>query len=73
MTRFTLFFGNTVDGGIGNLTNGLANGNDIDLALPDDEDGVLNPATDLLDTTGAASTVTLLVTNKSGSTAPLAG
>ena len=68
-----LFLGDTVDGDSGTLQNVRANADDVNGALPDDEDGVLSPATDLLGTIGAAPTVTLLVTNTTGSTATLAG
>ncbi|MCA9059272.1 MAG: FG-GAP repeat protein, partial [Planctomycetaceae bacterium] len=69
-----LFLGNTVDGGEnGTLQGTAANGDDINGALPDDEDGVLDPANDLIGTIGAVPTVTLLVTNTTGSTAALAG
>ena len=67
-----LFLGNTVDGDDGTLQNAAANADDVNGTLADDEDGVLNPL-DLLGTIGAAPTVTLLVTNRTGSTATLAG
>ena len=67
-----LFLGNTVDGDNGTLQNITANADDVDGALPDDEDGVLSPI-DLLGTVGAAPTVTLLATNTTGSAATLAG
>lgn len=68
-----LRLGRNVDIESGNLQNGQANADDVAGALPDDEDGVLTPASDLLGSIGASPTVTLLVTNTSGSTATLAG
>ncbi|MBI1315205.1 hypothetical protein GC176_28270 [bacterium] len=67
-----LFLGASVDGDSGALQNATANADDVDSALPDDEDGVLNPL-DLQGTIGAAPTVTLLATNTTGSTATLSG
>ncbi|MDA1014493.1 MAG: GEVED domain-containing protein [Planctomycetota bacterium] len=67
-----LFLGNVVDGDSGALQNSTANADDVDAALPDDEDGVLDPL-DLLGTVGAAPTITLLATNTSGSAATLFG
>ncbi len=44
-----LFLGDTVDGSEdGTLQNARANADDVDGALPDDEDGVLDPANDLI-------------------------
>ncbi|WP_442506610.1 GEVED domain-containing protein [Novipirellula sp. SH528] len=68
-----LFLGDTVDSDSGTLQNVRANADDVDGALPDDEDGVFDPANDLLGKVGAAPTVTLLVTNSTGNTATLAG
>jgi Ca2+-binding RTX toxin-like protein len=67
-----LFLGATVDVDNGALQNATANADDVGGALPDDEDGVLSPL-DLRGTVGAASTVTLLVTNTTAATATLAG
>jgi hypothetical protein len=67
-----LFLGNTIDGDSGTLQNTRANADDVDSALPDDEDGVLDPL-DLLGTVGAAPTITLLATNTTGNAATLAG
>ena len=67
-----LFLGDTVDGDDGTLQNATANADDVDAALPDDEDGVLDPL-DLLGTVGAQPTVTLLATNTTGSDATLTG
>jgi CSLREA domain-containing protein len=62
-----LHLGAHVDGfGEGSLQNVTANADDVDAALPDDEDGVLNPL-ELRGTIGAAPSVTLLVTNTTGS------
>ena len=68
-----LFLGDTVDDDTGTLQNAAANADDVNGALLDDEDGVLAPAVDLIGTIGAAPTVTLLVTNTTGSTATLSG
>ncbi|NQV24203.1 MAG: FG-GAP repeat protein [Rhodopirellula sp.] len=69
-----LFLGDTVDGSEdGSLQNARANADDVDGSLPDDEDGVLSPQTDLLGTIGAAPTVTLLATNTTGNAATLYG
>ena len=67
-----LFLGDTVDDDTGTLQNARANADDVDGALPDDEDGVLSPL-DLLGTVGAQPTVTLLVTNTTSSEATLSG
>jgi Ca2+-binding RTX toxin-like protein len=67
-----LRLGASVDGDDGTLQNGRANADDVASALPDDEDGVLNPL-DLWGTIGAAPSVTLLATNTTGSEATLSG
>ncbi|MHC4880758.1 MAG: integrin alpha [Planctomycetota bacterium] len=67
-----LYLGASVDEDDGTLQNSRANADDVDSALPDDEDGVLNPL-DLQATTGSRPTVTLLVTNSTGRTATLSG
>jgi Ca2+-binding RTX toxin-like protein len=72
VTQNTLFLGTGVDADDGLLQNARANADDVDAALPDDEDGVLSPL-DLLGTEGAAPTITLLATNTTGSTATLSG
>ena len=72
-TSTTLFLGAGVDGDSGTLQNARANADDVDSALPDDEDGVLYPQQDLLGTIGAQPTITLLVTNTTGSDAILSG
>ena len=68
-----LFLGATVDADDGTLQNATANADDVDGALPDDEDGLNNPAADLILTIGAAPTVNVIVTNTSGSPATLFG
>ncbi|MBI1315204.1 hypothetical protein GC176_28265 [bacterium] len=68
----TLFLGASVDSDDGTLQNAQANADDVDGALPDDENGVLNPL-DLRSTIGAAPTITLLATNTTGSEATLSG
>ena len=67
-----LFLGATVDGDDGTLEHAAANADDVDGALPDDEDGVLSPL-DLLGTVSAAPMVTLLATNTTGSAGTLSG
>ena len=67
-----LQLGANVDGDDGTLQNVTANADDVNGALTDDEDGVLNPL-DLRGTIGAAPSVTLLATNTTGSTATLSG
>ena len=69
----TLYLGGFVDGDDGTLQNGAANADDVDQALPDDEDGVRDPATDLALTVGTEPTVNLTVTNTTGSVATLTG
>ena len=68
-----IFLGANIDSDGGTLQNATANADDVDGALPDDEDGVLSPLTDLRGTIGAAPSVTLLATNNTGSTAMLSG
>jgi len=76
-----LRLGATVDGETEATPNVSANGDDVDPGTPasefpastDDEDGVLSPFTDLIGTEGASPTITLLVTNTTGSAATLAG
>lgn len=67
-----LFLGVSVDNDLGTIQNARANGDDVDSALPDDEDGVLSPL-DLIGTDGATPTVTLLATNTTGFEATLYG
>ncbi|MEX1026764.1 MAG: integrin alpha [Candidatus Paceibacterota bacterium] len=72
VTQTTLFLGSSVDGDNGMLQNLRANADDVDGALPDDEDGVLSPL-ELQGIVGAAPTITLLVTNTTGGAATLSG
>ena len=65
--------GPTVDGDDGTLQNAAANADDVNGALPDDEDGLNNPAADLVLTVGAQPTVNVRVTNTIGSAATLYG
>jgi hypothetical protein len=67
-----LFLGASVDGESEAVPNARANGDDVNGALPDDEDSVLSPL-DLLGTVGAVPTVTLLATNTTGTAATLYG
>ena len=46
--------GANVDGDGGALQNAAANADDVNGALPDDEDGLINPAADLVLTVGAS-------------------
>ena len=68
-----LMMGATVDMEAGTLQNANANADDVDQALPDDEDGLSNPAVDLTLTQGAQPTVDVIVTNTIGSAATLSG
>ena len=61
-----IFLGKSVNTETEALPASSANGDDVDGALPDDEDGVVSPI-DLLGTEGAAPTVTLLADNNTGS------
>ena len=66
-----LRIGANVDADSGSLQNGAAD--DVNGALPDDEDGVVNPAADLVLTVGAQPTVNVRVTNAIGAAATLYG
>ena len=68
-----LGLGANVDGDDGTLQNSAANADDVSDALPDDEDGLNNPAADLVLTVGAQPAVNLRVTNTAGSLATLYG
>ena len=65
--------GASVDDELGTLQNAAANADDVDSALPDDEDGLNNPVADLTLTIRAQPTVNVIVTNTTGSTATLSG
>jgi carbonic anhydrase len=67
-----LMLGANVDMELDAQPNAQADGDDIDQALPDDEDGVFDPL-DLRVTVGAPPAVTLLATNTTGSEATLYG
>jgi hypothetical protein len=67
-----LRLGASVDGDSGAAHNVAANADDVNSALPDDEDGVINPAADLI-LNGASPTVSIRVTNFTGSPATLYG
>lgn len=67
-----LFLGDSVDADSGTLQNSAATADDVDAAIPDDEDGVLAPV-ELLATAGSVPTVSVLVTNTTGSLASLVG
>ena len=68
-----LFMGAAVDFEPEGVPNQSASGDDVDQALPDDEDGLNHPAADLTLTIGAAPTVNVIVTNVTGSNAMLSG
>ncbi len=68
-----LFMGATVDGEVDASPNDAANGDDVDQALPDDEDGLNNPVADLTLTVGTQPNVNVIVTNTTGSPATLYG
>jgi tRNA A37 threonylcarbamoyladenosine biosynthesis protein TsaE len=68
-----LRIGANIDAEGGFLQNAAANADDVSGALPDDEDGVIDPASDLALTAGAQPTVNVRVTNTTGSTATLYG
>lgn len=68
-----LHMGASVDGEDGTLQNAAANADDVAQALPDDEDGLNNPAADLTLSAGTLPTVNVVVTNTTGSTATLFG
>jgi hypothetical protein len=68
-----LRMGTIADGDNGALQNAAANADDVNGALPDDEDGLVNPAIDLWVTAGAQPTVNIRVTNQSGTAATLWG
>jgi hypothetical protein len=71
-TQTTLFLGGRVDGETDAVQNARANGDDI-TNLPDDEDGLVEPAQDLLLTVGSAPTVRVRATNTTGTAATLYG
>jgi serralysin len=68
-----LRMGANLDADGGSLQNAAANADDTDGALPDDEDGVVNPASDLVLTVGAQPRIDLRVTNATGVAATLFG
>ncbi|MCA9064077.1 MAG: FG-GAP repeat protein, partial [Planctomycetaceae bacterium] len=68
----TIFLGNRIDGDSGTVQTVSALGDDISGDFGDDEDGILDPL-ELHATIGSIPTVTLLVTNRTGSTATLSG
>lgn len=71
-TQGSLFLGARVDGELDGVPNVLANGDDI-TNLPDDEDGLVEPAQDLALTVGTVPVVRVRATNTTGSTATLYG
>ena len=71
-TQTTLFLGTSVDGETDATPTSNADGDDI-TTLPDDEDGVIDPAQDLVLTVNTAPVVQMLATNNTGSAAMLYG
>jgi len=71
-TEETLFLGAGVDGEADATPNSRANGDDVALD-PDDENGLIEPAQDLLLTRGTAPEVRVRATNMTGSEATLYG
>ena len=72
-TQTTLFLGARVDAEANATPNARANGDDLVTTSPDDEDGVIEPAQDLLLTIGSAPVVRVRATNTTGSAATLYG
>jgi hypothetical protein len=68
-----LRMGASADSDIGTLQNSAANADDVNGALPDDEDAVSNPAADLVLTVGAQPTLNVRVTNTTAALATLYG
>ncbi|MCA9074874.1 MAG: FG-GAP repeat protein [Planctomycetaceae bacterium] len=68
-----LFMGASVDAEADGLPTANANGDDVDGALPIDEDGLSHPASDLALTIGGFPSVTVRVTNTTGTAATLYG
>jgi hypothetical protein len=68
-----LFMGANVDVDDGTLQNATANADDVNQSLPDDEDGVCNPFTDLTLTIGTQPQVDIFVNNMTGTVATLSG
>jgi GEVED domain-containing protein len=67
-----LVMGASVDVDSGSLQNGLANADDTD-QLPDDEDGLSDPASDLALALGTEPTVNVTVKNTTGTAGTLSG
>ncbi len=72
-TQTKLYLGARVDGSANGNPTDRAHGDDLALSSPDDEDGVLEPAQDLLLTVGTAPVVRVRATNTTGTTAKLYG
>ncbi len=68
-----LRMGTAIDADDGSLQNGAADADDLDRLASDDEDGLIDPAAELLISTGAQPPVNVLVTNTTGSVATLFG
>ena len=71
-TQSNLFLGARVDSETNATQNARANGDDL-TTLPDDEDGLIEPAQDLVLTVGSAPVVRVRATNTTGSAATLYG
>ncbi len=72
LTKSTLFLGARVGGEATGAQGSRANGDDI-TTLPDDEDGLIEPAQDLVLTVSTAPVVRVRATNTTGSAATLYG
>lgn len=68
-----VFMGAAVDFEADAIPDAMANGDDIDQALPDDEDGLSNPDLDLTVTVGSQPKISVRVTNTSDFPAFLTG
>ncbi len=72
-TQSKLFLGVRVDGEANATPNATANGDDVGALSADDEDGVIDAASDLLFTVGTSPVVRVRASNTTGSTATLYG
>ena len=72
-TRTSLFLGARVDGDADGSPSSKADGDDIARSVPEDEDGLIEPAQDLLLTVGSAPVVRVRATNTTGAAATLFG
>jgi hypothetical protein len=68
-----LRLGTNIDGDSGSLQNAGANADDVNGALPDDEDAIINPLAHLVFTVGTRPVISLRATNTTGSPAVING